>query len=103
MAENNTPTNVVDDLLETLYEKYDQYLDEDVFEEGALNFNIDVDDTGKEYISLQNIAIKDEYQNKGIGKEILNEIKKTSDELNIPIVATALDTEPTGFFAKQVV
>lgn len=97
----NTPTNVVDDLLETLYEKYDQYLDADVFEEGALNFNIDVDDTGKEYISLQNIAIKDEYQNKGIGKEILNEIKKTSDELSIPIVATALDTEPTGFFAKQ--
>jgi len=97
----DTPTNVVDDLLETLYEKYDQYLDADVFEEGALNFNIDVDDTGKEYISLQNIAIKDEYQNKGIGKEILNEIKKTSDELSIPIVATALDTEPTGFFAKQ--
>ena len=93
------------DLKAALINKYKEFLDENRFEGGALEFDLDSFDLGegvdKYYIDLQDIAIKPEHQGKGIGKEIVNEIKKLAEELGVPIVTNALDTEPTGFFAKQ--
>ena len=96
------PEDKVEDLLENLYEKYGDkmmWINDEV--DPGLLFQVDYDESGKTIIDLQSMFIKESQRNKGIGKEIINEIKKVSEELGIPIIARALDSSDTGFFAKN--
>ena len=109
----DTPTNVVDDikkigtlaekedkvleLLDQLKEKYGKFLDDTASEAGdgsGLHFDL----TGNNVISgdeiyIEALYIKPEHQGKGIGKEIVDELKKLSNEINVPITLVDFSKE----------
>ena len=110
----DTPTNVVDDikkigtlaekedkvleLLDQLKEKYGKFLDDTASEAGdgsGLHFDLSGNNviSGDE-IYIEALYIKPEHQNKGIGKEIVDELKKLSNEINVPI--TLIDFSKEG-------
>ena len=86
------------ELLDQLKEKYGKFLDDTASEAGdgsGLHFDLSGNNviSGDE-IYIEALYIKPEHQNKGIGKEIVDELKKLSNEINVPI--TLIDFSKEG-------
>ena len=111
----DTPTNVVDkkedkvmQLLDDLKEKYGEFLDDTASEAGdgsGLHFDLTSGQiiNGDE-IYIEAFYLKQEAQGKGIGKKMVNEIKKLSDEINVPITLLdkTLESPYSASFWKSV-
>ena len=94
----------IEDLLLDLRGKYADVLDIGQDGDPALYFDTQwkfSEEMQGRGINFELIEVSPEHQNKGIGTEILNEVKKIATKHKIPIAASAVDRSPTGFFAKQ--